>query len=267
LTICWCWRRRRECLCWAAVIAGPIPYGCTLMYGRYLIYALLDLRTSEVRYVGRSSAGLRRPMKHGHSSSWTEDYRSRWLRGLFAAGSAFRVVVLESLASAAALDEAERRWIAQGRAIGWRLTNVTDGGEGGNGRVWTSEQRARHSARLRGIPKSPEHRAALAKSLTGTRASDATREKQSAAAKRRAADPSEHDRLATLRLGATNSPAARAKLRAANLGLAHSPERRATNARVRTGIPLPDHVKAKMSESQRRAWKRRRSASRASSPR
>jgi hypothetical protein len=92
-----------------------------------LIYGLIDPRTRLIRYVGLSSRGMRRPKEH-RLRSCPDTYCRRWIRQLHALGLDYEVAVLEVLASAVQLDEAERWWIAFGRACGWPLTNVTDGG-------------------------------------------------------------------------------------------------------------------------------------------
>ncbi len=128
---------------------------------RCLIYGLVDPsdESREIRYVGRSSSGLRRPWKK-HSArcaSWMLSLRKRGLRAV--------VWVLERLAddaSDAALNAAEVAWIARKRAAGCRLTNLTDGGEG----LWNP---------------SPEVRRRLSESHRGKKHTLSTREKMAAA--------------------------------------------------------------------------------------
>lgn len=230
------------------------------MTSRFIIYALTEPDSGIVRYIGKSSSGLRRPRQHAAASSLrVDDHRARWIRQLIAAGRAYGIRVLEVCDRADDLFDAERAWIARGRGQGWPLTNILDGGGiGATGWKPSPEARAKMAARAKGRPKSAAHRAALAESQRGRTMPEATREKIRDRAKARAADPAERARLATLRLGATNSPEMRAKLRAANLGLVHSPERRARNAEVRRGIPLSEETRRRMSASQRERWARRR---------
>lgn len=49
-----------------------------------------------------------------------------------------------------ALDEAETYWIVQLSALGFRLTNLTTGGEGNIGWKQTDEAKAKISASMRG---------------------------------------------------------------------------------------------------------------------
>jgi len=195
---------------------------------RYLVYGLIDPRAGQVRYIGKSSSGLRRPMRHGTGADVTSDsYKARWIRGLKAAGLEFGIIVL-CASTPESLARDEMAWIAYGRHCHWPLTNLTDGGDG-QGRIFSDATRRLMSLRAKGRPKSQAHRAKLAESQRGRKLPPDVRKKMRQSALARTADPTERARLSTLRTGARNSPEAREKLRVANLGLKHSPERRAKN--------------------------------------
>lgn len=81
-----------------------------------------------IRYVGLSSSGMRRPKSHRKIRADT--YCSCWVQSLIRTGFEYEIVVLEEFNSTDPLPQAERWWIAYGRASGWPLTNLTDGGEG-----------------------------------------------------------------------------------------------------------------------------------------
>lgn len=102
------------------------------MLSKHLIYALLDPRTGEIRYVGKSSAGLQRAKSHGAPKRLAADdtHKGRWIRMLAEQGLRYQIRVLEET-TAEDLAQAEITWIARGRSLGWNLTNATDGGEGG----------------------------------------------------------------------------------------------------------------------------------------
>ena len=112
--------------------------------GVYLVYGLVDPRTLLVRYVGKSESGLERPRSHRHKCIGST-HREHWIAELKRAGLSYEIAVLESVATQDALVDAERWWIAFGRACGWPLTNHTDGGEGASGREWTAAMRANAS--------------------------------------------------------------------------------------------------------------------------
>lgn len=81
--------------------------------------------------------------------------------------------------------------IDQYRRTGKKLVNMTDGGEGVSGYKYPNDVVAKRaekqrgqkrptvSAKLKGVPKSVEHRLSLSKSKTGTKASQETRLKMS----------------------------------------------------------------------------------------
>jgi len=87
------------------------------------------------------------------------------------------------------------------------LRNLSDGGEGPGGVIFTPEWRAKLSAAKRDVPKSPEHRARIAKGRTGKRHSASARAKMSA-----------------MKTGKKWTPKDRAKLSLAHRGYRHSPE-------------------------------------------
>lgn len=110
-----------------------------------------------VHYVGASVVGLIRPKSHrrygnrrGKRGS-PQNPKNCWLNDLIEGASLdYEIVVLEEVPepnvrdpspcwknharNPSRINEAERWWIALGRAFGWPLTNDTDGGEGTRGR-------------------------------------------------------------------------------------------------------------------------------------
>ena len=153
-------------------------------YGQFLIYGLRDPRTGEIRYVGKSSSGISRPKWHGKPggglSTDRNTYKGRWVQRLVSLGLVFEIVCLEALIDPKLLDSAERKWIAIGReALGKRLTNGTDGGDGWQvGRKHTTETLAKMRK-----PKSPEHAQKIKFAKTGLKATPETRAKLSASHK------------------------------------------------------------------------------------
>lgn len=96
------------------------------------IYGLVDPETHAVRYIGKSSVGLKRPRTHGNPSvlAKTKSYKANWIRSLQSRGLQYVILILECVNSPHELDDAERRWIAQGHCDRWPLTNLTAGGDG-----------------------------------------------------------------------------------------------------------------------------------------
>lgn len=97
---------------------------------RFLIYGLIDPRSRLIRYVGVSSSGLTRPRQH-RSPSCPDSYCRSWVKTLQKIGLDYEITILESVPTQVALSDAEQWWIAFGRACGWPLTNLTNGGSAG----------------------------------------------------------------------------------------------------------------------------------------
>lgn len=131
----------------------------------YLIYGLLDLRTNQIRYIGKSSCGIERAWHHYKPCRLEKDktHKGNWIRQLLAAGTIYGAYILEECSSEL-LNQREIAWIAHARILGWPLTNHTDGGDGLSGHIFTEEHRqkiSRANKGKKGPPLSPEHLAAL----------------------------------------------------------------------------------------------------------
>lgn len=90
------------------------------------IYALLDPRTDEVRYIGKANNAAKRLQTHLRDAHRRDTPVYRWMRKLLDLGMRPRVEVLEVTAD---WREAEMRLIAVTRARGVRLLNVAEGGD------------------------------------------------------------------------------------------------------------------------------------------
>jgi hypothetical protein len=113
-----------------------------------------------VRYIGKSTSGLIRPKQHLHPSSRQHNrLKQAWLSDLGQAGIGYEIVVLDAATATSGsvcwwwtginstlVADLERWWIAYGRALGWPLTNISDGGESGFHGVHTEETRAKMAA-------------------------------------------------------------------------------------------------------------------------
>lgn len=109
-----------------------------------LIYGLIDPITLLIRYVGLTSTGTKRPTHHRRASC-PDTYCRRWVTSLQRLGLDYEIVTLEVVDEEKRLAETERWWIAYGRACGWPLTNLTEGG--GPSEVALAERRRRKDAK------------------------------------------------------------------------------------------------------------------------
>lgn len=130
-----------------------------LVEGMTAIYALVDPRTMEVRYVGKANNPKKRLHHHIYDAEHgKQTHNARWIRILLSEALSPTVVILDSVPkSKIAWEEAERRWIAHFRANGAKLTNETDGGDGTDGYVWDREKLAKKSSARRGKPSDRRH--------------------------------------------------------------------------------------------------------------
>lgn len=185
-----------------------------------LIYGLVDPRTRLVRYVGLASKGLKRARVHRVPARLAaRSHKNSWIKALLAAGLDYEVVVLE--ADPGDLQGAERFWIAYGRACGWPLTNMTDGGDGVLNP--SADTRARRAQALRGRRLSPTHRSRIAAALRGRAKSREAVAKTAAALRGKKRSPESVRRQFASRAGYRHTPETIAKIRASNLGQKRPP--------------------------------------------
>jgi hypothetical protein len=97
---------------------------------KFFIYVLRDPRTGEPRYIGQSSAGLKRPKSHQLPSSIKSHSRHlhNWITQLKRLNMNYEIVVIERFFSSKPLNQAETYWISTLRKQGYRLLNISDGG-------------------------------------------------------------------------------------------------------------------------------------------
>src|ERR1700760_3643347 len=131
------------------------------MSTRFIIYGLVDQRTDEVRYIGKSTKGLQRPAEHGTPCRLKTEcsHKANWIRSLHAAGLMYGVRVLGSFVNGDKIADSERWAIAYARSVGWPLTNLTDGGDGNVGWCPTPATRAKIGIAQKGRKHTAEHRA------------------------------------------------------------------------------------------------------------
>lgn len=141
------------------------------------IYPLIDPFTNEVRYIGKTCYLKQRLQRQCCEKSNT--YRCHWIQSLMAQGKRPIQEILEELEPDADWQTSERKWIAYGRAQGWRLTNSTDGGDGVLN--LSGESKERMLKTWKGRKHRPESLAKMSAASSAHRASAETRVKMSKA--------------------------------------------------------------------------------------
>jgi hypothetical protein len=120
---------------------------------RNLIYGYIDPRSGELRYVGSSSNGMRRPLDfrghRAHCLSWIKNLKSENLIPKIEIFEMFPDDLTRSKRDGV-LEAFERYYIAIGRSFyPWvNLTNMCDGGEGCSGYEALPEERERRRQRM-----------------------------------------------------------------------------------------------------------------------
>lgn len=105
-----------------------------------IIYGLVDPRTGQIKYVGKSTTGLKRCYEHQKPFNLkAKNHKTHWIKQLKALDLRYKVIVLEEVDDAVNLTAREVFWIAECRRLGQNLTNSTEGGEGATGRVYSEQ--------------------------------------------------------------------------------------------------------------------------------
>lgn len=118
------------------------------------IYGLLDPDTLELRYIGKTcnTPEMRLKAHLKYAEAGKKAHLFNWLRSL---NKPPLLKVLKENIPLAELNQREQSMIKWHRSHGTRLTNTTAGGDGGattTDKVWTEEEKLKHSIRLKGIP-------------------------------------------------------------------------------------------------------------------
>lgn len=92
------------------------------------IYGLVDPRTKQIRYIGKSIRPKGRYTDHLNDKSKT--HKVHWIQSLLKKGLKPELVILEQLNDDDNWQEYEKNWIKKGKENGWDLVNSTDGGDG-----------------------------------------------------------------------------------------------------------------------------------------
>ncbi len=194
------------------------------------IYALLDPRNSQPRYVGQSRNARKRLGWHINAAKrGVPGYIYNWLRSILRASETPALTVLETCSETDA-DAREVFWIAQKRTEGAKLTNCTEGGGGTRGWAHSAEAKARIGDAHRGKTLSPETLQRLSASLRGRKLTPEHKAKLARAGKGRQVSPETRRRAALAKLGnqhplgCKRSPETLAKMRAAAASGGQSPK-------------------------------------------
>lgn len=256
-------------------------------YGRskpVTIYALIDPLTHQVRYIGKTTVGLRIRFT-AHMRDKRSSWKTNWIRSLKERGLTPEIEGLELVSGSPSSEEwqeAEMFWISYMRSIGCSLTNLTDGGEGlhghrfsdehkrkigqaHKGRIVSDEARAKmresrklvsheHLIRLaesqRGKPLSDEHKAKLGKAWLGRKHTPETRAKMSASAMGRKVSEEGRKNMSIAQKNRTKEH--QEKISAAKRGKPYSEQARKNMSLAQIGRKHSEETIRKMIETRKR---------------
>lgn len=117
---------------------GKIPKNTKILT---FIYTLEDPDTNEVRYIGKTISPLNiRLTKHLASCKRENNYRTNWIKSIIKKGKKPIIKMIDSCP----WDESQKletNYISQYKDNGYRLVNLTDGGEGNLGLKLTQDRK------------------------------------------------------------------------------------------------------------------------------
>ncbi len=97
------------------------------MLNRYIVYALQDPISYEIRYIGKSCSGLRRPKRHFSECELKNDtnlYKVNWIRKLKKINKKPNILIIQELNNQEELCDAEFYWLSYFKQNGSPLTNL-----------------------------------------------------------------------------------------------------------------------------------------------
>lgn len=216
----------------------------------YKFYTYIHIRNDigEVFYVGKGTG--RRAFALGRNPYWNS----------IVAKHGHTVHIVAYFANEADAFEHEKEMIAELRAAGFNLANMTDGGEGSSGWVPSAETKARISATSKGRKHSCESRLRMSVSRKGRKVSEETKAKLRISKLGNDIGEAGRAKISAASTGRVKSVEARAKQGAAirgnqfALGNVLTPETRDKMRAAHTGKKWSEEVKAKMAASAKARW-------------
>ena len=158
------------------------------------IYILIDPRDNQVRYVGKTKSINRRYYQHNSEASKIRNHKNNWLLSLKNNNLKPEMVTIDECE-----DDSwvllEQWYIELFKSWGYKLTNLTKGGEGAYGYKHTEESKQKMSHGNKGKIISLETREKISKAVKGRKYSDEIKIKASQVAKKRGISPETRDKM------------------------------------------------------------------------
>lgn len=114
------------------------------------IYALCEFPSMEIRYVGKTMRSLLQRLKgHMQAAKKPQLPVGRWISKRRCEGKKICIKLLETVQGDKDWASREKFWILKHKQDGARLLNLTDGGEGLSGHIFSEEHKAKIGSALR----------------------------------------------------------------------------------------------------------------------
>jgi len=136
-----------------------------------IIYALAEPNSDVIRYVGQTIDLKQRLSAHYTPIRLVQrTHHNDWIKSLKTKDQKADVIILQEASNEDELNQLEIMWIAYCRALGFDLTNGTDGGDGAQrGRSISEEHKKKISIALKGRPCTEEQKIQISIANSGER--------------------------------------------------------------------------------------------------
>ena len=106
------------------------------------IYALLDPRNNQVRYIGKTIRTLNQRLTNhicDAKSSRYYNHNINWIKSLINDNILPEILLIDEIPETNSWEWLEQYWISQFKTWGFKLTNLTEGGDGNKNQKFTEE--------------------------------------------------------------------------------------------------------------------------------
>ncbi len=123
---------------------------------KVVVYALKEPNNGPIRYVGQTTVSLKHRLSQHICSAQRENktYVHKWINKLLRQGLSPNIILIQPDAE---LHISEQKWIQKLSEAGFRLTNLSDGGDGNPGYKHTEESKQKIAKALKGNKNSVGH--------------------------------------------------------------------------------------------------------------
>lgn len=142
----------------------------------YCIYVFSD-ENGIPKYVGKTKCFKTRIKQHLNKDRFIyKSYFYNWLNKQLSEDKEYFIDVLEEV-SDSNWQEKEKYWIKHIKENGYKLTNMTDGGDGNNNQIFTEESKEKRRKKMLGNKLSEKTKMLISKAHKGKVVSEVTKQK------------------------------------------------------------------------------------------